>query len=85
MSDLHRAWIGRKVRQLRRNKGMTQADLAVAVVDAGAVACHQSTVSNWERGRTEPSIHHRVPLAIALNVPADLLYAGPPEGWQAAA
>ena len=40
--------LGEKIRQARREKGMTQDQLAQALFVS------RQTVSNWENGRTEP-------------------------------
>ncbi len=40
--------LGEKIRQARREKGMTQEQLAQALFVS------RQTVSNWENGRTEP-------------------------------
>lgn len=85
MSNHHTLWVGLRVRQYRRNRGLTQAQLALAISDQlGGESCHQSSVSHWEHGRAEVSLRFRRPLAEVLEVPVDILFEDPPPGWQPA-
>jgi len=56
-------FIGQMVRDGRKNKGMTQEDLA-AVIDLSVQA-----ISNLERGETLPNLQSLVSLSEALNIP----------------
>lgn len=82
MTDHQKLWIGGRVRQYRRSRGLTQQLLATEIEARGPVTVDQSTVSNWERGRAEISLRYRRPLADALGVPVDILFEDPPAGWQ---
>ena len=60
--------------RLRRQKGMTQAELAEKM------AVTRQTISNWERGISRPDVETLGRLAVLLEVPVDqLIY--PPEKW----
>ena len=59
--------IKERVRLLRREIGMTQQDLA------NALCVHQTAVSQWESGRTEPDIESVHKLARIFGVSADYL------------
>lgn len=62
---------------------MTQGDLALLVgqLVAGTRNCTQSTVSRWESGEIDVTMHYEEPLAKALGVSPFELYAPPPDGW----
>ncbi len=63
--DPEKEWarrIGRRIAEARRNKGLSQAELA-AVLGVSFQA-----VSRWERGESMPEIHRLLPLAGALEV-----------------
>lgn len=57
--------IGARIRAARRARGWSQQQLADAV---GAV---QTTVSSWERGRTEPGRDDTVRIASKLGIPLE--------------
>jgi transcriptional regulator with XRE-family HTH domain len=57
--------LGAKIRAARRKAGLTQASLAELM------GVRQSSISQWERGHTRPSLEHLVPLAAALGVSLD--------------
>ncbi len=59
---------GRKLKELRNEKGLTQKDIAEAV----GVAI--STYANWEQGRREPSIFDIYGLMEAFQVDANELF-----------
>lgn len=49
----------------RKIAGMTQNDLAIAL------NVSESTVINWEKGRTEPTVIQALQIAEAVNRPLD--------------
>jgi transcriptional regulator with XRE-family HTH domain len=57
-----RLWSGARLRTLRERAGYTQAELAVAV------GIYPHEVSNYERGKTEPSFSVLVRIAEALSL-----------------
>jgi transcriptional regulator with XRE-family HTH domain len=59
--------LGAKIRAARRMAGLSQASLAELM------GVRQSSISQWERGHTRPSLEHLVPLASALNASLDEL------------
>jgi transcriptional regulator with XRE-family HTH domain len=62
MSDRIGIRLGRRIKQLREARGLTQA--AFAQVSRKSV----ETISNFERGKTTPSLHTLSQLAKLLNV-----------------
>jgi transcriptional regulator with XRE-family HTH domain len=59
--------IGARILEARKARGWSQQRLAAALAQA------QTTISSWERGRTEPSREDAARVATALDVPlADL-------------
>ena len=62
MYELDKAAFGRFLAQLRREKGMTQKELAATLYVS------DKAVSKWERGLSVPDISLLVPLAEQLNV-----------------
>lgn len=71
---------GENLRRLRREKGMTQGDLAKTV------AVWFTAISNIERGESEPSLELAAKLAAALGVTVDeLMQQTEPEAPNAAA
>ena len=54
--------LGHRIALARKNRGWSQSRLAQAVNQA------QTTISSWERGRTEPSRHDVQRIAQVLNV-----------------
>ena len=73
--------LGEKIRQARREKGMTQEQLAQALFVS------RQTVSNWENGKTEPDYQTLVRLSQELGMeivraeetPAEAPPEAPPE------
>ena len=64
--------VSKNMLRLRRQKGMTQAELAEKM------AVTRQTISNWERGISRPDVETLGRLAVLLEVPVDqLIY--PPE------
>lgn len=61
--------IGRRIAEVRQERGWSQAKLAAAVNQA------QTTISSWERERTEPSRDDAARVAAALQVPIEALEA----------
>lgn len=84
MNTAEAQWTGLVIRQTRRGRGMTQADLALAVSDrlGPAYAINQSTVSRWETGASSVSLRCRQALAAALGLDSTVLFGAPPQGWQ---
>ena len=62
--------IGERIRQARKSAGQSQAWLAEKVGQA------QTTISSWERGRTEPGREDVARIARALNVDVGVLELG---------
>lgn len=62
--QLRRMAIGRRIKEARQAKGWSQGKLAEEVNAA------QTTVSSWERGRTEPTREDVQRIADALRLPA---------------
>lgn len=60
--------IGERIRQKRKEKGLTQIELAVAVKVSSQV------ISNWERGYTDPSHDDVARLADVLNCSTEFLH-----------
>ncbi|MEV6594788.1 helix-turn-helix domain-containing protein [Streptomyces acidicola] len=65
---------GPRLRSLRRERGMTLADVAVVT------GVSESTLSRLESGRRRPSLELLLPLARAYNVPLDDLVGAPRTG-----
>jgi transcriptional regulator with XRE-family HTH domain len=56
---------GNKIREMRKNRGLTQKDLA------GITGFSSDTISRWERGDRSPRIKDLEIIASKLNVPID--------------
>ncbi|WAL65319.1 helix-turn-helix domain-containing protein [Amycolatopsis cynarae] len=68
--------IGRLIRLARRERGMTQYDLADALVAAsGNTSLGRDEVSRWERGKRVPGPYWRGWLSVVLGVAPDRLRA----------
>ena len=63
------------VRRLRVARGLTQGELAAALVDV-----QQPAISHIENGRANPSLLFLENLAAGLGVPLVELFAAPPTG-----
>ena len=59
--------MGEKIKELRKNKNLTQMQLAVLV---GSTPCQ---ISFWETDRAEPNVFNCILLADALDVTLDEL------------
>ena len=70
MYELDKAAFGRFLAQLRREKGMTQKEIAATLYVS------DKAVSKWERGLSVPDISLLVPLAEQLNVTVAELLQG---------
>ena len=70
MYELDKAAFGRFLAQLRREKGMTQKELAATLYVS------DKAVSKWERGQSVPDISLLVPLAEQLNTTVAELLQG---------
>ncbi len=69
---------GQRLRRLRKNKGLTQAELAYLV------GVHETSIRGWEADKYATTTEHVRKLAEALGVPqAELLEASPlpPNRW----
>ena len=66
--------LGGKIRVARRAAGLSQETLAEQL------GVKQSSISQWERGHTRPSLEHLVPLAMALGTSLDVLLDATSEG-----
>lgn len=71
---------GDSIRLQRTVQSLTQTDLGLKL-DPPVL---KSTVSRWERGRAEPSLHHKIQIADALHLPASLLFPMPTRRIEAA-
>lgn len=67
MSADERLQFGMRLIVSRQNNDMTQTEVA------DEIGCHTSSVSDWENGRTMPSIASLRRLCEALGVSADYL------------
>ena len=56
-----------RLRELRKNNGLTQKVLALEAKVA------ETSITDWERGRSEPCLLDLTKLAIALNTTIDYL------------
>ena len=70
MYELDKAAFGRFLAQLRREKGMTQKELAATLYVS------DKAVSKWERGLSLPDIVFIDELALALGITIDELLTG---------
>lgn len=70
--------VGRNVERWRRQRGMTQEELALAI------RCNRSAVSRWEAGRRLPSLTHLLALGEALGCGAAALLPAGQEGAEEA-
>lgn len=62
---MENAEIGKKLKVLRKSRGLTQQDLA------DRLECRRSTISNYEIGRRQPSIQELSKIASILGVGLD--------------
>lgn len=62
--------IGNKIKMLRKEKGLTQNQLA------NAVGVTTQAVSKWERGENQPDVSLIIPICSVLGVSADRLLGG---------
>lgn len=61
------------LRELRKKRGLTQAELAELLTAKMGQECYRTTVNKWERGVHEPSGHFLKALAEIYNVTVDFL------------
>lgn len=54
---------GRKIKDLRRSKKITQLELAEKIGSS------KTTVSSWERGANKPTVENIQAISVALNIP----------------
>lgn len=78
--------IGANICRLRRELGLTQAELAAQIVeiaeaDGRSLTLTKTAVTHWERGRTEPALRYRRFLVTALETDSRLLFPDVPRGW----
>lgn len=64
---------GDRLKQARSARGLSQADLAAALLATTAIDVTQSAVSYWESGKNLPTLDAFVALTRALGVSADWL------------
>lgn len=74
---------GRRVKQLRRAEGLTQAQLAERLSQWGR-SYHQTTVAKLEAGTRPTSLEELIPLAAALGVSQREFFEDPSPADQAA-
>lgn len=77
--EMHERIIGRKVRQLRLERGWTQADLAARLDEVGW-PLDQTTISNLELGRRPVRVAESDALALAFGIPMLALWYLPVTG-----
>ena len=58
---------GERLKELRKVNGFTQKSLAAVAKVA------ETSITDWERGRSEPCLQDLIKLAIALNTTIDYL------------
>lgn len=67
---------GGKIRQARLNlKAATAGKQGSQSWLAAQIGAHPTSVSDWERGDTQPSLRHLRALSLALRVPLEAFYA----------
>ncbi len=64
---------GDSIKLQRCVQELTQTDLGLRL-DPPVL---KSTVSRWEQGKAEPSLHHKIQIADALHLPPSLLFPMP--------
>lgn len=64
--------MGKRIAQLRRRRGLSQANLAKAL------GISTSAIAMYEQGRREPSVSIIIALAATLDVTIDYLLTGQP-------
>jgi transcriptional regulator with XRE-family HTH domain len=57
--------LGSRIRQARRQSGLSQSQLALKI------GAHVTSVSDWERGVNEPSVRHMTSIAEATGKKLD--------------
>jgi transcriptional regulator with XRE-family HTH domain len=63
---------GRRLREARKQAGLTLAEIAYQLRQAG-IALSPQAISSWERGTTSPRDHHRDAVCRLIGVdPADI-------------
>lgn len=61
------------IRELRKKRGLTQAELAEVLSKQMGQECYRTTINKWERGVHEPSGYFLKALAEVFNVTVDYL------------
>lgn len=67
--------VGKAIARYRKEKGLTQADLAEAL------SVHQSQIARWETGRSQPRKEYLDSLSSTLGVSVDLLFHSEPHDF----
>lgn len=73
---------GRRVKKLRKDAGLTQADLAERLSQWGR-SYHQTTVAKLESGTRPTSLEELIPLSVALGIPQQAFFQDPSPADQA--
>ena len=60
--------LGKKIRELRKEKGLTQKELSERI------GVSESTVKKWEQDQVEPNANAIMSLIVFFNVTADYLF-----------
>lgn len=72
MSNLTiKKWVGFKIREIRKNKGYSQNDLA------NLLNVKTNTVSRWENGLYEPGLEHLANLSKLFSISIGLFFPEP--------
>ena len=77
MIDIDQSEWGRRLREWRKFRGLTQVELARAVSEVLGRTIGQDAISEWESGSRRPTDPQRVALAQTLAVPATALFPYP--------
>lgn len=68
--------ISENIRSMRKSRGLTMAQVADRMTDAGEDVISSSMVGSWERGERRPSADSLYLLSIALRCSIDSLFYG---------
>ena len=67
------------IRELRKKRGFTQAQLAEAMTQKMGQECYRTTINKWERGVHEPSGYFLKALSEIFDVTVDCLLGNEPD------
>lgn len=67
-------YFGKKLKLVRTNKNLSQADLSRIIQERFATKITVKTISNYEINAREPNLQNLKLLALALNTPIDYFF-----------